>query len=214
MKTNQIMEVAFKNGSISIGHKTMMVNLGELFKVGNIYRLQNGKSLANVSSFKGSSKTAEFVEALSRKTGISTDKLLFTRKKEKASKGQNEQIMCHLYIAIFAAEYLSPDFHVEVIDTFVNSRLLDKRDDSGDAFKSLMSAIKKAGEPILGDASEHHFKTIASIIKSRFDGVVDWNMATAEQLARREKIQSDLTTALRMGFIKDWEHLKQVASEI
>jgi hypothetical protein len=213
MKTNQVMTVNFVQGAIAIGHKNMVANLGDVFKVGNKYRILNGLAPANISAFTSRAATAEFVKAVADKTGLAVGDLLYSTKER--GKGQPTKVLAHLYVLIYAAEFLSPAFHVEVIDTFINSKLLTYRDESGDAFKKLMEVIKETAEPILGKpAHQGHYTTISKIIMGRFPAALDWNIATAEQLKERARIEEAVTTAIRMGFIKDWEHLKQVVVEI
>ena len=212
MKTNQVMSVSFSHGILEIGHKTMTGCLADVFTIGNKHRVLEGKSAMNASQFLQNNSTKDFVDAVARRLKVPAESILYT-----IGRGKSARIMANLHIMIYAAEYLSPDFHAEVIDTFINNKILTWRDESGDAFKGLNEQIKDCAEQVLGKpAHTGHFVTISKIINARIgNGVnVDWNTATAEQLSERKRIEDHVMTALRMGFIKDWEHLKQVVTEI
>jgi hypothetical protein len=210
MKTNQVMTVAFEHGTLSIEHKTAMGNLADVFAIGNKHRILAGKYQANLTHFCNAVGTQEFISSVAKRLNVDKSALLYT-----VGKGKNSRVVANIFIIIYAAEYLSPDFHVEVIDTFINSKLLSWRDESGDNFKALNEEIKVAAEGLLGKpAHQGHFITLAKVVNSRVGDKIDWNTASSEQLQERNRIETGLSTSIRMGFIKDWEHLKQVAAEI
>lgn len=212
MKTNQVMSVAFEHGFVSIEHKTAMGNLADVFAIGNKHRILAGKSPANITHFTNSEATKEFVRSVARRLSVEPSSLMYT-----IGRGKTARVVANLFILIYAAEYLSSDFHVEVIDTFINSKILTWRDESGDAFKGLNEQLKDCAEKVLGKpAHQGHFITLAKIINARVGNAVsvDWNMATAEQLSERTRLEGVLTAFIRMGVVKDWEHLKQIAAEV
>jgi len=147
---------------------------------------------------------------VAKRLNVEKSTLLYT-----TGKGKNSRVVANIFLIIYAAEYLSPDFHVEVIDTFINSKLLAWRDDSGDHFKGLNEEIKTAAEGLFGKpAHQGHFITMAKIVNSRIGDKLDWNTATAGQLKERDRIETGLCTVIKLGLVKDWEHLKQIAAEI
>lgn len=210
MKTNQVMTVAFQHGSLSIEHKTAMGNLADVFAIGNKHRILAGKSPANITHFCNAVGTQEFLDSVAKRLSVEKSTLLYT-----VGTGKKARVMANIFLIIYAAEYLSPDFHVEVIDTFINSKLLSWRDESGDHFKGLNEEIKNSAENLLGKpAHQGHFITIAKIVNSRVGDKIDWNTATAEQLKERDRIETGLCTVIKLGLVKDWEHLKQIAAEV
>lgn len=210
MKTNQVMTVAFEHGNITIEHKTSMGNLADVFSIGNKYRVMSNKNIANITNFCNNQSTKDFIEAVAERLNVSPDTLLYT-----TGKGKNARVMANIFVIIYAAEYLSPAFHVEVIDTFINSKLLTWRDESGDHFKGLNEEIKNAALDILGKpAHKGHFITLANIINARIGDKIEWNTASAKQLEERDRIEKVLTSVIKLGLVKDWEHLKQIATEI
>jgi hypothetical protein len=210
MKTNQVMTVAFEHGTLSIEHKTAMGNLADVFAIGNKHRVLSDKSPANITHFCNATGTQDFLDSVAKRLNVEKSTLLYT-----TGKGKNSRVVANIFLIIYAAEYLSPDFHVEVIDTFINSKLLSWHDDSGDNFKALNEEIKTAATGFLGKpAHSGHFITIAKIINSRIGCEVDWNTANSEQLKERDRIETGLATVIKLGLVKDWEHLKQIALEI
>jgi len=210
MKTNQLMTVAFEHGTLSIEHKTSIGSLADVFAIGNKHRVLANKSPANITHFCNSNSTQEFLESVAKRLNVDKSALLFT-----TGRGKNSRVMANIFLIIYAAEHLSPDFHVEVIDTFINSKLLSWRDDSGDHFKGLNDEIRIVAEGLLGKpAHKGHFITIAKIVNARIGDKLDWNTATAEQLKERDRIEAGLCTVIKLGLVKDWEHLKQIAAEI
>ena len=210
MKTNQVMTVAFEHGTLSIEHKTAMGNLADVFAIGNKHRILTNKSSANITHFCNAVGTQEFLDSVAKRLNVEKSTLLYT-----VGTGKKARVMANIFLIIYAAEYLSPDFHVEVIDTFINSKLLSWRDDSGDHFKGLNEEIKTVSENLLGKpAHKGHFITLAKIVNARIGDKLDWNTATAEQLKERDRIETGLCTVIKLGLVKDWEHLKQIAAEI
>jgi hypothetical protein len=209
---NSVMTIVFEQGTLPIEHKTQIGNLADVFAIGNKYRALAGRAPANLTNFCKSTGTQEFIDSVAKRLGVDKSSLLYTKGK---GKGKSSRVVANIFITIYAAEYLSPDFHVEVIDTFINSKLLTWRDESGDDFVTLNKEIAEHASGLLGKpAHQGHFLTLAKIVNSRIGDKIDWNTASSEQLQERSRIETGLSTSIRMGFIKDWEHLKQVAAEI
>jgi hypothetical protein len=210
MKTNQVMTVAFDHGTISIEHKTSMGDLADVFTIGNRHRGLAGKYPANITHFCNSVGTKAFIAAVAKRLNVGPETLLYTK-----GKGKSSRVIANIFIIIYAAEYLSPDFHVEVIDTFINANILSWRDESGDSFKWLNDTITDlASDVLMKPAHKGHFITIAKIVNSRIGSAIDWNLATAAQLKERDRIEQALVTILKLGLVTDWEHLKQIAAEV
>ena len=210
MKTNKLMSVSFSKGTLHIEHKTAMGELSDIFTIGNNHRTENGRTPANITHFVNSKSTQEFIAATAKHLNIPKEEVVFTK-----GRGKNARVMANMFLLIYAAEYLSPEFHVAVIDVFLTNKLLTWRDDSGDLFKELNKEISDSAENLLGKpAHSGHFITLAKIVNSRVLGDGLWDEADAKQLKERTRIETALITSLKMGFIKDWEHLKQVAAEI
>ena len=210
MKTDQRMSVALCNDVIRVWHKSQMGSLTDLFRVGNAVRMAEGKTAANITHFVRSERTQEFLSVMSKELAIPVDEIIKTVGRGKAARTE-----AGLHFLIYAAEYLSPTFHFYVIDTFINSKILAYRDDSGDQFKALNISIDNHLPDREGKDNKGVYIQVAKLIKNKIEPEDDnWNSATAEQLRERTRIEQKLVDYLEMGFIKDWEHLKQVIIDI
>ena len=210
MKTNQIMQVTFSKGVLEIGHKTRRASLTDIFKLGNEYRCCNKQAPANITHFLNSAATQLFLKIVSEKLCIPVDEVVV-----KTGRGKSARLEASLHLIIYAAEYLSTEFHFEVIDTFINHKILTWRDDSGDEFVNLNAAIDTHLPKQVGHDNKGVFIHVAKLLKGRVSPDGDsWNTASADQLRDRYELERKLVSALQMGFIRDWEHLKEVIPKI
>ncbi len=123
MKTNQLMNVALLNGTLDIYHKTAVGSLTDLFSLGNVQRVLDGKKVINQTLFLQSKATQGFIRIIAKELNINPDEIVFSKGRGKASK-----TYAQLHFLIYAAEKLSPTFHFHVIDIFLNKHLLQLRD--------------------------------------------------------------------------------------
>jgi hypothetical protein len=156
-----------------------------------------------MTHFCNSKATQEFLQIVADDTGIPKNELLYT-----SGRGKTARVMAHLYIMIYAAEKLSPKFHLEVIKAFVEGKILALRDVSGEMYKELNEKIKETADKVLGKPSHKgHYITVSNLIKNSI-GVDDWNTATPAQLDKRVEIEKKLIFALDNGLVTDWAHFK------
>ena len=205
MKTNQRLSVPFELGSLDIEHKTLMGDVRKWFALGNEYRRKNGLPPVDIQNYFNSRDNKEFIEEVSKKIG---------RDAVVTSRGRGARMKAHLYVLLDIASFLSATFKVEVYRTFVESRICDLRDESGDMYLEMNAALQLAAESVLGKpAHKGHFITLANIIKKRC-GVEDWNLTTPEAHAKRTRIEDKLASMLQLGVVRDWEHLKELAEKV
>lgn len=206
MKTNQLMTVAFSSGDIEVFHKTAMGNLTQLWRTGNMMRASEGNREANITKFLESDKTKRFVAILDRQ-GIMAI--------EKTGRGKSAKTWACLELMVYAAEYLSTEFHVEVIQTFIKGKLLDFRDESGDNFKAMNIAIDSYLPGRGGRDNKGLRIQVAKQIKHKVNPeLVSWNFATADDLRYRSEIEDKITTFLSMGLVDSYDHLKELISRL
>lgn len=206
MKTNQLMKIAFSNGEIEVFHKTSMGNLTQVWSCGNVSRMQDGKSAANMSRFLDSASTKEFMGEL-EKQGVTAF--------EVTGRGNKKRTWACIELMVYAAQHLSVSFHLEVIQSFIKSKILEFRDESGDAYKSMNIAIdsylpNREGKNNLGVRIQ-----IAQQIKRKVNpDLVSWNFATADELRHRIDLEDKIEFSLEAGFITGFPHLKQVIARM
>ena len=205
------MRVSFTEGHIKGFHKTGYVSLTDIFKVGNRHRIINNRSAANITDFINSAKTNEFMNIIADKQGIDASEIVI-----KQGRGKSSRTFCSLHLAIYAAEYLSPEFHYEVVDKFIEGQLFLNRDNSGDQFSILNIVVDNylPGRE-LKTSNKGIYIQIAKMIKAGISpDENDWNTATAEQLKTRTEVEKQIAGVLRLNLVRDWEHLKQLIADI
>ncbi len=199
MKTNQLMNVAFSSGDIEVFHKTAMGNLTQLWNVGNKTR----EKPANLTVFLSSEKTKSFIEVVERKTG---QKCI-----EVTGTGNKKRTWANIHLMVYAAEYLSNEFHFEVIDTFIKGKILELRDESGDEFKAMTVAIDKLLPGRNGKDNKGVIIQISKAIKHKVNPeLINWNDADADDLRYRLKIEEKIVSLLELGVVNDYDHLKDL----
>jgi hypothetical protein len=116
---------------------------------------------------------------------------------------------------VYAAEYLSVAFHVEVIQEFVKGKICEFRDESGDLFKSMNVAIDKHLPDREGMNNKGVYIQVAKLIKEKVNpNLVSWNFASADELRARIQIEEKIQAFLSVGLINDYQHLKEVIKKL
>ena len=207
MKTNQLMSVAFSEGVVNVFHNTAMGDLTQLWKVGTIMRVNNGMAVPQLNNFLQSQSTKDFIEVCERKTGKPCI--------EVTGRGKNGRTWASIHMMIYAAEYLSTEFHFEVIDAFINNKILEWRDVSGDEFKALNIAIDNYLPNREEKSNKGIYINVARMLLKKVNAdLSSWNDASADELRDRASIENKLVTTLQLGLIKDWEHMKEIIEKI
>lgn len=236
MKTNQLMQVTIGNYTQPIEHKTMMGDLNSLWFYGNGLRAAKGLHPLKIEDWMRSAQTLEFVVALEEKykqgnclimngeenepihlvnAGHGRSELSRPSRFIKTKRGKGGGTWVHLYLMLDAAAWLDASFKVELYDTFINNKILQWRDDSGDEFINLNIAIDAYLPGREGKDNKGVFITIAKLLKAKIKPDEDsWDKASFNQLEHRATIERDLCKFLQMGMIRDFEHLKEVAGKL
>ena len=227
MKTNQVMRVTIGEHTLPIGHKNMMGSLTEVWKIGNAYRTKRGLPELDLSNWLRSPETLEYVKVveddLNFKSVASTDlsskgttlaktieSPLITTK-----RGKGGGTWAHLYILLDAAARLDPQFKHKMYKTFVEGKLLQWRDDGGDEFINLNIAIDAYLPERDGMDNVNVFIYVAKQLKAKILSPYDtWNTASLPQLEKRARLEKDLCNYLRLGMIRNYDHLKEVIAKI
>jgi hypothetical protein len=212
MKTDQMMLVCLPLGDLHIRHKSGMGSLTDLFKMGNQYRINNGKTPGHITQFLESKATQEFKQIVAERQNIPVDQVV-----RKTGRGSAARTEAQLHFLIYAAEYLSPELHYDVIDAFIHSKILEYRDQSGDSFKALNYVL--TASPLLADATVEYKRAIyirlAKAIRSRIAPPNDnWNEATADQLRERGRMEDRLIDLIELGVVRDCEHLLELVRRL
>jgi hypothetical protein len=205
MKTNQIMHVSLGKGVLEIGHLDHFGSLNQVFSLGNAYRIESSMPALRQESWRSLQSTKDYISLVSKKIG---------KQAIRSKKGKNGGTWAHLRVLLDAAMYLSPDLKDEVIEVFVESKILSVRDESGNNYIELNAALALNAVEILGKPSHRgHYITVAKVIKKRL-GVEDWNIAPAVLLSERARLEEVLSRMLNSNVVRDWDHLKELAEKV
>ena len=254
MQTNQTMTVTIGHNVFNIDHKTMMGNLNQFWDCGNAYRIEKGLPAKHLDHWVRSPEVAEYVAVLERefkcvdstyykndetgeilntrnpriiKKGALTKSLANTSSLFLTKRGKGGGTWAHLYILLDAATFLDPDFKYQVYKTFVEGKLLQYRDESGDRYKPFNMAIDQLPDRV-GKDNKWLYVHAANLLAERIglpavsEMPVDdkgkhlnrWNAATAHQLSARADAEKMLTGMVQFGVVRDWEHLKELIGKV
>lgn len=158
----------------------------------------------NMSDFKNSKATNEFLEALNEEiaqTEISAMAII-EKKGRNTSKGRTkDEVWMHPYLFIDFAMWLNPKFKLQVIK-FVYDQLIEQRTLAGDNYKTLSSSIVK----LKGYSFQEVAKAIQWIVYNK-TGKDLRQKATQEQLQEINDIQTKMAFAIDMNYITSYEQL-------
>ena len=222
MKTNQIMEVAIGNGTLTIEHKTMMGSLTDLVKIGNSVRGQelshNGtpKAPFNLAQFLKTKACKDYISHLQRDEGIEKPLMVKQRGKGKGTYG-------HLYLMLYIAQNISDRFTTQVIKVFVHDQILQLRDQGGNDFKRLnrlIDTLEDRTKELRPKGNRGCYIQVSKMLREKIftkeelesvEGNI-WNssLALKHHQELREELETKLVSAIELGLIKTYDHLKEV----
>lgn len=184
-----------------------MVCLNDLISAGNNWRALRSMPLKTVQQLTSHSQAfKEFAEAASRGYGLPQNEMLSV-----VGRGNKARTMGHFAIAVFIAEQISPDFHVEVIKTFVEGKLLEFRAQGSTEFKNLNAAIDLYLSDRVGKDNKGCYITAAKLMRKRLLGAEEgltWDEATVAQTHTRYELETMLIRGMAAGFVGNWDQLK------
>lgn len=189
MVTQQIVERNFRGNIIRQNHKTAWFNATDLNKIGNEYRKQIGLGNKLIADYLRNDTTKEFIKEILDKEDIS--------KVYESKKGKNGGTWVHPLILIDFAMWLSPEFKYEAMK-WLEDRLIQNRDLSGDSYKKLASYLKNRDDLIPIAKIGVVMPKIATYIKDSLK-VEDWNKATELQLKKRDMVHNNFMMLLDGG---------------
>lgn len=188
--------------------------LNDLFIAGNALRLADGKPALQMSAFLNSKSLNEYVDAAAVEWNLPKEH--FITKEGKGKK--NLRTYVHVSVALLAAETMSPRFHAHVHRVFIEGKILEFRERGGTEFKNLNAAIEEYLPDRQGKDNKGVFITIAKAIRERILGpnakTEDWNFTGVTQTHLRYDWENKLCEMLRLGVVKDYDHLKELISKL
>lgn len=225
MKSNQLMQVMVGDYSQEIEHKTMMGNLNSLWDYGNGLRSKKNLRPLEMKSWLQSVQTVELLGALEKKYNGSNRPIIEKSPGRyavegasnfiKTKRGKSGGTWVHLMLLLDAAAWLDADFKLEMYECFINNKILQWREDSGDCFIALNAAIDAYLPGRDGKDNKGIFIQCAIKLKEKLKPENDnWNTASYPKLEARAKIESDLVKFLSLGMVRDYDHLKELIDKL
>ena len=142
MKTNQIMTRPMGSFHVEQRTKDGMFNATALLKQWNtssyVHTQNSGYVKKDLDDFFVNKNVEEFINALMTEESFTCRNSVYVKSKARADRGGGTWM--HPILFIKFAMWLNPRFEVQVIK-FVYDQMLKYRNDAGDAYKELSSAI-------------------------------------------------------------------------
>ncbi len=193
MITNQIMKRPLDNFCVERRTKDGYFNLTDLLNSWN----KANDSKKELKDYLGNKATQEFIKALSEEENLNGEKSPYL-----ASRGKNGGTWGHPLLFIDFAMWLSPTFKVKVLK-FVSDQMLTYRNEAGEAYKTLSSAMSKICTPhqmkkympILG-------KGINFIVTGRHEHQLRNEYGTEEKQKEYFELEKQVAMLINDGFLK------------
>lgn len=193
----QIMVREFMGYEIRQEHDTKFFCLNDFLKIANAYNIQRKEDPKRLDNFMQREDTLNLIKAIQDNENIAIV--------HKAKKGKSGGTYAHPLLLIELAMYCNKNFKYQALK-WVEDKLCEYRDLSGESYKDLASAI---GE-IHPTKMAIYMPRIANYIRKILDlDDREWNQATQEQLFFRKKYQDNVIVALK--FCND---IEKVCNEI
>ena len=228
LKTNMMMDVKIDGHPVRVEHKTGLVDVNDLLKVGNMLRASKMLPPMTVSRIRRSKDLMAFSEAVQRQIDNGhyqyfdvPNELIFATGKG----GPGTTTKAFLPVAIKIAALMDSDFEAEVYRVFIEEKILHYRDESGEEFKALNLIIDSYLPGREDKDNRGVYIAVAKQIRAKVFPDVEWDsssqgniwnseLATAEALRRRAKIEGELISTLRLDLIQSFDHLKEVITKL
>lgn len=197
MDTNQVMKRPLAKFTVEQRTKDGMFNATALLKQWNE---QEGVAQRKLDNYFASQKTIEFIETIMKRENLDTPKLVYV--KSRASRGNMAGTWMHPLLFIDFAMWINPSFKYDVLK-FVYDRMLFYRNEAGDAYKQLSSAMSKICTPhqmkkympILG-------KGINYIITGRHEHLLRNEYGTEEKQKEYFELEKQVALLINDNFLK------------
>lgn len=188
-----------------------MVSLTDIERAGRLYRLQNNMPDYQLAAFLESKLLKSYITAAAEVWGLPEDSFLV-----RSGRGKTARTMAHISVGILLAEQISPHFHAMVHKVFIEGKLLEFRDLGGTEFKELNLAIDSyLPERELKGSNKGIFINVAKLLRGKILGESDdWQNATVSQTHLRYDYEKQLSQMLRLGVVRNYDHLKELIGKL
>ena len=194
MITNQIMKRPLAGFVVEQRTKDAFFNATSLLKQWNE---QTGVTQRHLDKYFASSKTVEFIQTIMKRENLNTPKMVYLK-----SRGRNGGTYMHPILFIDFCMWINPSFKYDVL-RFVYDKMLTYRNEAGDAYRELASAMNKICAPhqmkrympILG-------KGINYIVTNKHDKQLRNEYGTEEKQKEYFELEKQVAMLINEGFLK------------
>jgi hypothetical protein len=188
MKTEVIMKRDFFGSLIQQRSHSELFCANDIMLIGNGFRSKHGLPAKVMAAYFDLQETRELIEQIKWEFNLEPESI------KTVTRGRNGGTWIHPLLFVDLAMWINPEFKVKVLK-WVLDGLMESRDNSGDSFKAMNAAIK---ENYPNQATAEIYIKIAGVI-SRACGVYEigadrWQLATKEQIERRDRIHVRIAT--------------------
>jgi hypothetical protein len=174
----------------------------------------DGNPRRRMSEFLESPKVKYFMDALAedeshrRKTDIAVNQLLTARKGKLTKNGRTpDKMWFNPILFIKFAMWINPRFEVQVI-RFVYDRMIEFRNEAGDAYKELASAVQKIVQPnFMKVAMKKVGEALNWIIFNRHEKALRNKHGDEKQMQSLFDLERETAMLINKGFVKDFKSL-------
>ncbi len=199
MKTNQVMIRKMGDFDVSQRTKDGMFNATALLKQWNA---QDGVAQRKLDNYFASAKTTEFIDTIIEREKLNTPKMVYLK-----TRGNNGGTWMHPLLFIDFAMWINPSFKYDVLK-FVYDQMIKYRNDSGDAYKLLSSAV---GSIVPKNDMRKYMQIIAKginyIIVGRHEHMVRNECGTEEIQKEYFELEKQVAMLINDGFLKTGEEV-------
>lgn len=212
MKTNQVM--IRKMGDFDVSQRTkdgmfnataLLKQWNELVATQNLHTQKSGYVKKDLDDFFSNENTKQFVGALIEEENLNGEGSAYMKSKARADRGGGTWM--HPYLFMKFAMWLNHRFEVQVIK-FVYDKMLEYRNDSGEDYKALSSAVSKI---VPKNDIRNYMKTIAKginyIIVGRHEQMVRNKFGTEEIQKQYCELEKQVAMLINDGFLKTGEEV-------
>ena len=158
---------------------------------------QTGVTQRHLDKYFASSKTVEFIQTIMKRENLNTPKMVYLK-----SRGRNGGTYMHPILFIDFCMWINPSFKYDVL-RFVYDKMLTYRNEAGDAYRELASAMckictphqMKRYMPILG-------KGINYIVTNKHDKQLRNEYGTEEKQKEYFELEKQVAMLINEGFLK------------
>lgn len=233
MITNPIQHIQLNYGELFVRMKDREVRLNNIIEAANALRIKRGLPSVTMVNYVRSNNFIDAVFAAEIKLGlrkendysgkipnIAHDGTLMNYQVVKSPlvrslPGRSGGTWVNRFIGIDAAAHLDKELAYDIYELLSVSPIFQLREEGGDLYKALYpTVVGLVGE---NDRAVGKVQLLARVIASRCGvGIrsdnTTWNYATAEQLQKRQSIQSFILSSVDNGLIRSYQVLLEVAA--